>query len=90
MRAGGGGRPDFQQLVNRLPAATLTDFQKGDAVLVVSTQGTDAGGVTAITLVGGVEAILTAAPGSGGAQAALLSPWNLGGGAPGGDAGGVQ
>jgi uncharacterized membrane protein YgcG len=85
MRAGGGGgRGDFQQIVNRLPSAAVTDFQKGDAVLVVSTQGTDAGGVTAITLVGGVEAILTAAPGSGGAQAALLSPWNLGGGAPGG------
>ncbi len=85
MRAGGGGgRGDFQSIVNRLPSAAVTDFQKGDAVLVVSTQGTDAGGVTAITLVGGVEAILAAAPGSGGAQAALLSPWNLGGGAPGG------
>lgn len=72
-------------MVNRLPAAALADFSKGDAVLVVSTQGTDAGGVTAITLVGGVEAIMAAAPGGGGAaQAALLSPWNLGGGAPGG------
>src|SRR6202041_1085064 len=40
---GAGGRADFQQLVNRLPAATITDFQKGDAVLVVSTQGTDTG-----------------------------------------------
>jgi hypothetical protein len=87
MRAGGGGgRGDFQSIVNRLPAAALGDFSKGDAVLVVSTQGTDAGGVTAIILVGGVEAIMAAAPGGGGAaQAALLSPWNLGGGAPGGD-----
>ncbi len=86
MRAGGGGgRADFQSIVNRLPAAAFGDFSKGDAVLVVSTQGTDAGGVTAITLVGGVEAIMAAAPGGGGAaQAALLSPWNLGGGAPGG------
>jgi hypothetical protein len=86
MRAGGGGgRSDFQTIVSRLPAAALGDFSKGDAVLVVSTQGTDAGGVTAITLVGGVEAIMAAAPGGGGAaQAALLSPWNLGGGAPGG------
>ncbi|HEY0701181.1 MAG TPA: hypothetical protein VGD60_00290 [Candidatus Acidoferrales bacterium] len=86
---GGGGRPDFQQLMSRLPASALTDFQKGDAVLVVSTEGTDASGVTAITLVGGVEAILAAAPTSG-AQAALLSPWNLGGGAPGGEGGGTQ
>ena len=86
MRAGGGGgRADFQSIVNRLPAAAFGDFSKGDAVLVVSTQGTDAGGVTAITLVGGVEAIMAAAPrGGGAAQAALLSPWNLGGGAPGG------
>ena len=84
---GGGGRPDFQQLVNRLPASALTDFQKGDAVLVVSTQGTDSGGVTAITLVGGVEPILAAAPGAG-AAAMSLSPWSLG--APGGDAGGNQ
>lgn len=85
--AGGGARPDFQQMVNRLPAAAITDFQKGDAVLVVSTQGTDTG-VTAITLLGGVEAILAAAPaGVGGGQAMTLSPWSLGG-APAGDAGG--
>jgi Domain of unknown function (DUF5666) len=85
--AGAGARPDFQQMVNRLPATAITDFQKGDAVLVVSTQGTDAG-VTAITLLGGVEAILAAAPaGVSGGQAMTLSPWSLGG-APGGDAGG--
>ena len=82
----GGGRADFQQLVNRLPAATITDFQKGDAVLVVSTQGTDTGGVTAITLLGGVEPVLAAAAGVSG-QAVTLSPWSLGG-APAGDLGG--
>jgi hypothetical protein len=87
-RGGAGGRTDFQQLVSRLPASALTDFQKGDAVLVVSTQGTDAGGVTAITLVGGVEPILAAAPGGGGA-AMTLSPWSLGAPA-GGDTGGIQ
>ncbi len=87
-RGGAGGRTDFQQLVSRLPASALTDFQKGDAVLVVSTQGTDTGGVTAITLVGGVEAILAAAPGGGGA-AMTLSPWSLGAPA-GGDTGGIQ
>jgi len=74
--------------VNRLPASTLADFQKGDAVMVVSTQGTDAGGVTAITMLGGVEAILAAAPAGNAAQAMTLSPWSLGGGAPGGDASG--
>ncbi len=84
----GGGRGDFQQIVNRLPASSLADFQKGDAVMVVSTQGTDAGGVTAITMLGGVEPILAAAPAGNASQAMMLSPWSLGGGAPGGDASG--
>ena len=84
----GGGRGDFQQIVNRLPASSLTNFQKGDAVMVVSTQGTDAGGVTAITMLGGVEPILAAAPAGNASQAMMLSPWSLGGGAPGGDASG--
>jgi hypothetical protein len=85
----GGGRTDFQQIVNRLPAATLGDFQKGDAIMVVSTQGTDSGGVTAITLLGGVEPILAAAPAGNASQAMTLSPWSLG--APTGDAaGGTQ
>jgi hypothetical protein len=90
-RAGGmgGGRADFQQIVNRLPAATPGDFQKGDAIMVVSTQGTDSGGVTAITLLGGVEPILAAAPAGNASQAMTLSPWSLG--APTGDAaGGTQ
>lgn len=90
-RAGGmgGGRADFQQIVNRLPAATLSDFQKGDAIMVVSTQGTDSGGVTAITLLGGVEPILAAAPAGNASQAMALSPWSLG--APTGEAaGGTQ
>jgi hypothetical protein len=68
----------MQQMLSRLPAMKISDFQKGDAVILVSTQGTDTG-VTAITLVGGVEPILTAAPGS---QAMMLSPWSLSG-APG-------
>jgi hypothetical protein len=82
----GGGRADFQQVVNRLPAVALTEFQKGDVVLVVSTQGTDSG-VTAITVLGGVETILAAVPG-GASQAMTLSPWSLGGAPGGGDVGG--
>lgn len=85
----GGGRGDLQQIVNRMPAAALSDFQKGDAVMVVSTEGTDASGVTAITVVGGVEAILAAAPAGNASQAMLLPPWSLG--APSGEgAGGSQ
>ena len=61
-----------------MPAAHLADFQKGDAVMIVSTEGTSSGGVTAITMLGGIEPILAAAP--TGVQSMTLSPWNLGGG----------
>jgi hypothetical protein len=89
--AGGrGGAGDFQQILNRLPNSSITDFQRGDAVMVVATSGADDSTVTAITLLGGVEAILSAPAGFSAAnQAALLSPWSLGGG-PAGDAGGAQ
>jgi hypothetical protein len=79
-----GGAPDFQQLLNRMPAVTIADLHKGDAVLIVTTQGTATGGGTAITLLSGVESILQAAP--TGSQAMMLAPWSLGG-APTGDAG---
>ncbi len=80
----GGGAPDFQQMLSRMPAVTLADLHKGDAVLIVTTQGTASSGGTAITLLGGVEPILQAAP--NGSQAMMLAPWSLGG-APSGDAG---
>jgi hypothetical protein len=79
-----GGAPDFQQMLSRMPAVTLADLHKGDAVLIVTTQGTAASGGTAITLLSGVEPILQAAP--TGSQAMMLAPWSLGG-APTGDAG---
>jgi hypothetical protein len=83
--AGGrsGGAPDFQQMLSRLPASSLADLHKGDAVILVSTEGTSGTG-TAIQLVSGVEPILQAAPNAG--QAMMLAPWSLGG--PSGDAGG--
>src|SRR2546429_2560424 len=43
-RPGGGGTADLQQMINRMPAATLADLQKGDAVMVVATQGGANGG----------------------------------------------
>ncbi len=78
-----GGAFDFQQMLSRMPAVTLADLHKGDAVLIVTTQGTASGGGTAITLLSGVEPILQAAP--NGSQAMMLAPWSLGG-APAGDA----
>jgi hypothetical protein len=79
-----GGAPDFQQMLSRIPSVTLADLQKEDAVMVVATQGATNGEVTAITLLGGVEPILTASP-NGMSAAALFSGWNMG--APGGDSG---
>jgi hypothetical protein len=78
--AGGGrpgGTPDFQQMLKRMPAVTLADLQKGDAIMIVTTEGSANTQPTAITLLSGVEPILSASPNR---AAMLLSPWNLGGG----------
>jgi hypothetical protein len=69
---GGNGPPDLQRLLSRLPDSKLGDLQKGDAIVILSTEGGNAGAVTAIQLVAGVEPILTAAP-----NRSLLSPWSL-------------
>ena len=79
-----GAPPDFQQILSRIPSVTLADLQKEDAVMVVATQGSSGAEAVAITLLGGVEPILTASP-NGRSAAALFSGWNLG--TPGGDAG---
>jgi hypothetical protein len=78
-----GGAPDLQQILSRMPAVSLNDLHKGDAVIILSTEGT-AGMGTAITLLSGVEPILQAAPNASGAS--ILTPWSLS--APSGDAGG--
>jgi uncharacterized protein DUF5666 len=82
MRTGGqGGAPDFQQVIRRMPSATLNDLQKGSAVMIVTTNGAPGQEVTALTLLSGVEPILTAAPTQ--TSANLLSGWSMGGGGEG-------
>ena len=78
--AGGGRGGDLGQMLSRMPAATLADLQKGDAVMIVTTEGTQEGGATAITLLAGVEPLLQASGAS-----SILTPWTMSG-APGGDA----
>jgi hypothetical protein len=78
--AGGARGGDLGQMLSRLPAATLADLQKGDAVMIVTTEGTQDGGATAITLLAGVEPLLQAQGAS-----SILTPWTMSG-APGGDA----
>jgi hypothetical protein len=70
-------------MLTRLPAVSLSDLHKGDAVIILSTEGT-AGVGTIITLLTGVEPILQAAPNA--SAASILTPWSLS--APSGDAGG--
>jgi hypothetical protein len=71
---GGGGDP--QQMLSRAPAIHLTDLNKGDAVMLVSTDGTTE--VSAITLLAGVEPLLEAPA----ASQNLLSNWSMGSGTP--------
>jgi hypothetical protein len=79
-RGSGNGPPDFQQMLARMPAVSLTDLNKGDAVMLVATEGTETTEPTAITLLSGVEPILSAAP-AGTNASTILSPWNLSAGA---------
>jgi hypothetical protein len=70
-----GGAPDLQQMISRMPASALSDLQKGDAVMIVATEGGANGVPTVITLLGGVEPILEASPQS--SPSTILSPWSL-------------
>jgi hypothetical protein len=58
MGAGGRGAPDFQEMFDNLPAITVAELKKGDAIIVSSTTGVDPTRVTAIRLAAGVEPIL--------------------------------
>jgi len=74
---GGGRGGDIGQMLDSLPPMPLSELKNGDAIMVSTTQGTDPGRVTAITLLAGVEPLLTA-PAS--AMRDIMSGWNLGGG----------
>ena len=77
---GGGGGGDPQQMLNRAPAIQLADLKKGDAVMLVSTDG--ASEVTAITLLAGVEPLLEAPA----ASQSLLNNWSMNSGSGAADA----
>jgi hypothetical protein len=81
-RSGGAG--DMQQMLSRLPLSPLSDFQKGDVVMVVATSDPSNGQIAVITLLGGVEPILQAT--TQGQAASIFSTWTLSQGGA-GDAG---
>ncbi len=74
---GGAAGGDVGQMLDNLPAMPLSELKTGDAIMVSTTQGTDPGRVTAITLLAGVEPLLTASPT---ATRDIMSGWNLGSG----------
>jgi hypothetical protein len=70
------GRGNLQQMLEHMPPLKVEDLKPGDAIIVTSTEGSDPGQVTAITLIAGVEPILSAAP-SANQRASMLGSWNL-------------
>ncbi len=74
----GGMRRDFQQMLDRMPAFTLSELKPGQPLIVVSTEGEKPSELTAIAILTGVEPILAARPkGTGDMN---LGSWNMGGG----------
>jgi len=70
---GGGRGGDVQSLIERAPSITLADLKNGDAIIVSSTVGASADQVTAITVLAGVEPILT----KPGTREMSLGQWNM-------------
>ncbi len=75
--ANGTGGSNLSQMLEGTPATTLSDVHKHDAVIIVATEGTP-DSATAITVLTGVEPILSAFP--SGNQSVFSASWNLNGG----------
>ena len=84
-----GGRGDLQQMLEHMPAFTLSDLKPGEPLIVVTTLGAKPSEVTAITLLTGVEPILAARP-KGSSEMDLGSWSGLGGIGGGGGAEAAQ
>lgn len=72
----------LSQMLQRAESVSLSNLHKGDAVMIVATEG-PSGSATAVTLLAGVEPILTASA----SQNMFSASWNLGGGASAGSEG---
>jgi hypothetical protein len=85
---GGAGRggADLSQMLSRLPKETASGLKTGEAVMIVATSASsDPTKSSAVTLLVGVDPILTASP----TGEMTLSPWSVGGGAPSEGGGGM-
>ncbi|MGC1873121.1 MAG: DUF5666 domain-containing protein [Acidobacteriaceae bacterium] len=83
---GAGHRGDISQMLQRTPVIQLSELHRGDAVMIVATQGAP-GSLTACTLLAGVEPILSASPSAG--QNLFSASWSLGGQGGGASGGGA-
>lgn len=88
-----GGPPqevagNLQQMLQKMPALSLSELKAGEPLIIVSTEGVKPGQVTAIAILSGVEPILRAQP--KGSKEVGLGPWNMSVGGGGGEAGGGE
>lgn len=67
---------DLSQMLSRLPTDTIGGLKPGDAVMIVATAASSPSEPsTAVTLLAGVEPILTAAPAG---EGMTMTPWSVG------------
>ncbi len=72
----GAGSGDLSQVIPRLPKANVADLKAGEALMIVASGAGNAGPFTAITLLTGVEPLLTGPAGS----ELTIPPWSSSGG----------
>jgi transcription antitermination factor NusG len=68
------GPGDPQQMLARTPTVSLSDLKKGDALMIVATEGSSTNPATVVMLVAGVEPMFQA---STSATQNMLSSWSL-------------
>jgi hypothetical protein len=84
----GGRSGNFEQMLQQMPALSLSELKSGEPLIVVSTEGAKPDQVTAIAVLSGVEPILRARP--KGSKEVALGPWNMSVGGGGGEEAGSQ
>jgi hypothetical protein len=72
---GGRGGGDFSQMLERVPALPVTELKPGQAIMVAGMKGPDPNKMTAITVLAGVEPLLTSPQQT---NRALSGSWNMG------------
>jgi uncharacterized membrane protein YgcG len=81
-----GASMNFDQMLQKMPPLSLDSLKAGEPLIVVSTEGSEPGQVTAIAVLSGVDPILRARP--KGSNEVALGPWNMSVGGGGGETGG--